>query len=220
MSRLPPATEAPHPGSLVRRFGCEAMAGSIRSQPGERNSCEPLRYAEASCCSARQPSTPRHRFLSGRLLHLSFRLSSVHARILTACPRFPTRAARRENLRAGWLGAPAEPWVTRTRGPMRRSAAPASDDLRPVDGSRVGAVGSGLAGSSLPCFLLQAAERVGLALDVDLCGPRVFLQPAPRGGACWWIGRSCTGRRRQGYRRVEVGPREQSGTATQGLGGL
>jgi len=66
---------------------------------------------------------------------------------------------------------------------MRKSTSPAGapDDLRLVDGSRVGVIGGGPAGSFFSYFLLQMAERAGLALDVDLYEPRDFLQPAPQG---------------------------------------
>lgn len=66
---------------------------------------------------------------------------------------------------------------------MSTSASPAraADDLRLVDGSSVGVIGGGPAGSFFSYFLLQMAERAGLALDVDLYEPRDFLQPAPQG---------------------------------------
>lgn len=66
---------------------------------------------------------------------------------------------------------------------MRRSASPgtAPDDLRLVDGSRVAVIGGGPAGSFFSYFLLAMAERVGLALDVDLYEPRDFRRPGPQG---------------------------------------
>jgi flavin-dependent dehydrogenase len=57
----------------------------------------------------------------------------------------------------------------------------ASRDLRLTDGSNVAVVGGGPAGSFFTYFLLQLAQRAGLALDVDLYEPRDFLQPAPQG---------------------------------------
>src|SRR5512134_2074695 len=67
--------------------------------------------------------------------------------------------------------------------PMRGSASPggAPDDLRLVDGSRVAVIGGGPAGSFFSYFLLAMAERVGLALDVDLYEPRDFRRPGPQG---------------------------------------
>jgi len=64
-----------------------------------------------------------------------------------------------------------------TTAPQARGSA----DLRLTDGSSVAVVGGGPAGSFFTYFLLQLAERAGLALDVDLYEPRDFLQPAPQG---------------------------------------
>lgn len=66
---------------------------------------------------------------------------------------------------------------------MRKSTSPAGApaDLRLVDGSRVGVLGGGPAGSFFSYFLLEMAERAGLALDVDLYESRDFLRPAPQG---------------------------------------
>ncbi|HXI20880.1 MAG TPA: hypothetical protein VNH46_07345, partial [Gemmatimonadales bacterium] len=57
----------------------------------------------------------------------------------------------------------------------------APDDLRLVDGSRVGVIGGGPAGSFFSYFLLSLAERAGLALEVDLYEPRDFSRPGPQG---------------------------------------
>ncbi len=57
----------------------------------------------------------------------------------------------------------------------------ASGELRLTDGSSIAVIGGGPAGSFFAYFLLQLAERVGLALDVDLYEPRDFRQPAPQG---------------------------------------
>ena len=61
------------------------------------------------------------------------------------------------------------------------SLAVAPADLRLGDGSSVGVIGAGPAGSFFSYFLLQMAERVGLSLDVDLYEPRDFLRPGPQG---------------------------------------
>lgn len=52
---------------------------------------------------------------------------------------------------------------------------------RLTDGARVGVVGSGPAGSLFACFVLELAERLGLALDVELFEPRDFAVPGPGG---------------------------------------
>ena len=49
-----------------------------------------------------------------------------------------------------------------------------------VDGSRVGVVGGGPAGSFFSYFLLQLAERVGLSLHVDIYEPRDFEGVGPK----------------------------------------
>ena len=49
------------------------------------------------------------------------------------------------------------------------------------DGSRVGVVGGGPAGSFFCYFLLEMAERVGLNLQVDIYEPRDFSVPGPAG---------------------------------------
>ena len=66
---------------------------------------------------------------------------------------------------------------------MRQSASPAAppDDQRLVDGSRVAIIGGGPAGSFFSYFLLAMAERVGLALEVDLYEPRDFRRSGPQG---------------------------------------
>lgn len=61
------------------------------------------------------------------------------------------------------------------------SLAVAPADLRLVDGSSVGVIGAGPAGSFFSYFILQMAERVGLSLDVDLYEPRDFRRPGPQG---------------------------------------
>ncbi len=56
-----------------------------------------------------------------------------------------------------------------------------SDDLLLDDGSRVGVIGGGPAGSFFTTFLLDMAERVGIQVAVDVFEPRDFDRPAPIG---------------------------------------
>lgn len=49
------------------------------------------------------------------------------------------------------------------------------------DGSRVGVIGGGPAGSFFAYFLLDFAGRMDLALDVDIYEPRDFTKPGPAG---------------------------------------
>jgi len=53
--------------------------------------------------------------------------------------------------------------------------------LRLEDGSRIGVVGAGPAGSFFAYFLLDMAGRTGLDVTVDLVESRDFLQPSPQG---------------------------------------
>lgn len=53
--------------------------------------------------------------------------------------------------------------------------------IRLQDGSRVGVVGAGPAGSFFAYFLLNMAGQVGLDLRVEMFESRDFLQPAPQG---------------------------------------
>ena len=50
-----------------------------------------------------------------------------------------------------------------------------------ADGSCVGVIGGGPAGTFTSYFLLETAERVGLALDVDIYEPQNFSRPGPAG---------------------------------------
>lgn len=59
--------------------------------------------------------------------------------------------------------------------------ASAQAGLRLDDGSRVGVVGAGPAGSFFAYFLLDMAERMGLDLKVEIIESRDFLQPSPQG---------------------------------------
>lgn len=56
-----------------------------------------------------------------------------------------------------------------------------SSDMVLEDGSRVGVVGGGPAGSFFSFFLMDFAERVGLELAVDIYEPRDFSRTAPQG---------------------------------------
>jgi flavin-dependent dehydrogenase len=56
-----------------------------------------------------------------------------------------------------------------------------SNKLILEDGSRVGVIGGGPAGSFFSYFLLDMARRIGHDIDVDLFEPRDFSLPAPRG---------------------------------------
>ena len=49
------------------------------------------------------------------------------------------------------------------------------------DGARVGVIGGGPAGSLFAHFLLRFAERMELALSVDIYEPRDFTKPGPAG---------------------------------------
>ena len=49
------------------------------------------------------------------------------------------------------------------------------------DGSRVGVIGGGPAGSLFAQFLLSFAERMELDLSVDIYEPRDFTKPGPAG---------------------------------------
>ncbi|TFG97842.1 MAG: hypothetical protein E4H13_10495 [Calditrichales bacterium] len=55
------------------------------------------------------------------------------------------------------------------------------NDLKLVDGSQIGVVGGGPAGSFFSYFLLDMAERIGLSLTVDIYEPRDFMKPSPAG---------------------------------------
>ncbi|MCC7362220.1 MAG: hypothetical protein IT317_22235 [Anaerolineales bacterium] len=55
------------------------------------------------------------------------------------------------------------------------------DDVKLEEGSRVGVIGGGPAGSFFSYFLLEMAERIGLGLQVDIFEPRDFSVPGPQG---------------------------------------
>jgi len=56
-----------------------------------------------------------------------------------------------------------------------------SSGLRLENGSRVAVLGGGPAGSFFAYFLIEAAERIDLALDVDVYESRDFSRPGPQG---------------------------------------
>ena len=58
---------------------------------------------------------------------------------------------------------------------------PEGDRPKLVDGSRVGVVGGGPAGSFFSFFLLDMAARAGLGITVDIYEPRDFSRPGPAG---------------------------------------
>ena len=64
---------------------------------------------------------------------------------------------------------------------MPLSNVDASAPARLTDGSRMGVVGGGPAGSFFSFFLLTTAERLGMKLEVDLYEYRDFGNPAPQG---------------------------------------
>lgn len=56
-----------------------------------------------------------------------------------------------------------------------------NQDLRLNDGSQIGVIGGGPAGSFFSIFLLDMAERVGMDLEVDVYEPRDYSRPGPSG---------------------------------------
>jgi flavin-dependent dehydrogenase len=57
----------------------------------------------------------------------------------------------------------------------------AEQDLQLDDGSRVGVIGGGPAGSLFSFFLLDFAERMGIDIQVDIYEPRDYTRPGPVG---------------------------------------
>jgi flavin-dependent dehydrogenase len=58
---------------------------------------------------------------------------------------------------------------------------PGEDDVELTNGSRVAVIGGGPAGALFAYFLLDLAERVDTALEVDIYEPRLFALPGPVG---------------------------------------
>jgi flavin-dependent dehydrogenase len=56
-----------------------------------------------------------------------------------------------------------------------------TDQLQLEDGSQIGVIGGGPAGSFFSIFLLDMAERVGIDLQVDVYEPRDYSRPGPSG---------------------------------------
>jgi flavin-dependent dehydrogenase len=54
-------------------------------------------------------------------------------------------------------------------------------DLQLDDGSRVGVIGGGPAGSFFSIFLLDTAKRMGIDIEVDIYEPRDYTRPGPVG---------------------------------------
>jgi flavin-dependent dehydrogenase len=54
-------------------------------------------------------------------------------------------------------------------------------ELKLVDGSRIGVIGGGPAGSFFSYFTLDMAERLGTNIKVDIFEPRDFFSPSPKG---------------------------------------
>ena len=55
------------------------------------------------------------------------------------------------------------------------------NDLQLDDGSRVGVIGGGPAGSFFSIFLLDLADRMGMDIEVDVYEPRDYTRPGPVG---------------------------------------
>jgi flavin-dependent dehydrogenase len=68
-----------------------------------------------------------------------------------------------------------------SRPPSQPPPAPERDGLFLDNGSRVGVIGGGPAGSFFTYFLFEMAERIGMELAVDIYEPRDFAKPAPHG---------------------------------------
>lgn len=62
--------------------------------------------------------------------------------------------------------------------PTRKSA---TTSLQLEDGSRIGVIGGGPAGSFFSYFILELAQRLGKEFEVDIYEPRNFSQPGPLG---------------------------------------
>jgi flavin-dependent dehydrogenase len=56
-----------------------------------------------------------------------------------------------------------------------------SQNLKLDDGSRIGVIGGGPAGSFFSIFVLDMAQRMGIDLKVDLYEPRDYATPGPKG---------------------------------------
>jgi flavin-dependent dehydrogenase len=65
--------------------------------------------------------------------------------------------------------------------PVTEPVGSGAPELRLQDGSRVGVIGAGPAGSLFAYFLFDIAERVGLDLVVDIYEAKDFTQPSPQG---------------------------------------
>jgi flavin-dependent dehydrogenase len=68
--------------------------------------------------------------------------------------------------------------MSSTPSPTRQDG---SSKLALADGSRVGVIGGGPAGSFFAYFLMDMAERIGLDVTVDIYEPKDFSIPGPKG---------------------------------------
>ena len=56
-----------------------------------------------------------------------------------------------------------------------------NQNLKLDDGSRIGVIGGGPAGSFFSIFVLDMAQRMGIDLHVDIYEPRDYTSPGPKG---------------------------------------
>jgi flavin-dependent dehydrogenase len=82
---------------------------------------------------------------------------------------------------AGFAGGRSSPPVDFAAEFSRPNTSAETGDLALADGSRVGVIGGGPAGSFFAYFLLETAERAGLDVDVDVFEARDFTRPGPAG---------------------------------------
>lgn len=59
--------------------------------------------------------------------------------------------------------------------------APQKTDMELVDGSRVGVIGAGPAGTLTSYFILEMADRAGIELGLDIYEPKDFTKSGPAG---------------------------------------
>ena len=71
--------------------------------------------------------------------------------------------------------------ATRSNSDTKKSTGTGESKLVLAEGSRIGVMGGGPAGSFFSYFVLDMAGRIGLDLDVDIYEPRDFSRTAPQG---------------------------------------